>query len=102
MPPVPEMTPEKARRRLKDAISDGRNVRQDDLDLVRDQPEVHAKAIKHMKGRGVVMKTSKNYGISLNEAERNLNDPQGDPWAAIERDVTLPFLITQVFRIYDS
>ncbi|KAF7507138.1 hypothetical protein GJ744_010951 [Endocarpon pusillum] len=45
---------------------------------------------------------AKNYGNRLHEAELKLNNPDTDPWAATERDVTLPFLLKQVFRIHYS
>lgn len=45
---------------------------------------------------------AKNYGIRLGAAKITMDGPDDDPWAAIERNVPLPFLTNQVFKLYHN
>lgn len=59
MPPAPGKTPDKAKRRIIDYIREGKDIKQEDLDLIRAHfPEVYKKGIDFMKGRGKVMSSN--------------------------------------------
>ncbi|KAF7505500.1 hypothetical protein GJ744_000747 [Endocarpon pusillum] len=50
------------------------NVRQEDFDVIKDQPDLYAKAIKHMKKKGIQLKASKATGQKASTGTKRLAD----------------------------